>query len=512
MRYAALEASIPRPLGQSAAADTDSCTSNKSWFRALFESLFRRGVESWLWPIPRPQQRLNAERRAALPESVRSLPQQTLTASHHSCGATHSLMERCNFACTSCYLSTEANAAAPLPWPQVKAQLDQLRAFLGEEGKAQLTSGEVTLLPVDVLGSYVEYARQIGLDPMVMTHGERLLEEPAYLRTLVQRYGLRKLSVHVDVTQRGRQGWRSGLQEHELHGLRDQYAQLLRQVRRETGARVKAGHTVTLNHDNLDGVPDIVRWVRDNADAFRIVSFQPAAPVGRTQDAPLQVSLDEVWRRVCDGLGRDLNRHAVYFGHPECSIVAPLTIVRSGEQALVIEMARADRRWDAGFVRRMLAGSAAWAPEALGKFFGLLGFGLGDDSLLGLSRRRWNPLAWLTLAARNLPLLVELPFYGLYRLWGERRALLRLTAQILRGRGLSVRAMAVVVHKFMSAEELATPLGQERLQACAFHLPVDGRMVPMCEVNATDLRQRLNRQLRRRPAQKQVESQAFEDT
>jgi len=36
----------------------------------------------------------------------------------------------------------------------------------------------------------------------------------------------------------------------------------------------------------------------------------------------------------------------------------------------------------------------------------------------------------------------------------------------------------------MSPDELDTPLGQERLQACVFKLPVDGRMVSMCEMNA----------------------------
>jgi hypothetical protein len=45
----------------------------------------------------------------------------------------------------------------------------------------------------------------------------------------------------------------------------------------------------------------------------------------------------------------------------------------------------------------------------------------------------------------------------------------------------------------MSPDELATPLGRERLEACVFRLPVEGRMVSMCELNATDLRLRLNR-------------------
>jgi hypothetical protein len=48
--------------------------------------------------------------------------------------------------------------------------------------------------------------------------------------------------------------------------------------------------------------------------------------------------------------------------------------------------------------------------------------------------------------------------------------------------------MTIVSHHFMSGEEIRTPLGQERLAACVFRLPVDGRMMPMCEVNAAGYR------------------------
>jgi hypothetical protein len=46
----------------------------------------------------------------------------------------------------------------------------------------------------------------------------------------------------------------------------------------------------------------------------------------------------------------------------------------------------------------------------------------------------------------------------------------------------------------MSASELDTPEGRERLEACVFKLPVKGEMVSMCRMNGTDLRERLNRE------------------
>ena len=40
----------------------------------------------------------------------------------------------------------------------------------------------------------------------------------------------------------------------------------------------------------------------------------------------------------------------------------------------------------------------------------------------------------------------------------------------------------------MSADELDTPRGQERLKSCIFTAPIDGELVSMCEINATDVR------------------------
>jgi hypothetical protein len=53
---------------------------------------------------------------------------------------------------------------------------------------------------------------------------------------------------------------------------------------------------------------------------------------------------------------------------------------------------------------------------------------------------------------------------------------------------LRPRYFCLVSHHFMSAAETATPLGRERLAACAFRVPIDGRLEPMCAVNALGLR------------------------
>ena len=390
-----------------------------------------------------------------------------------SCGATHSIMEKCNFTCTSCYLSEEANYALPLPFAEVRAQLDELRAHLGAGGKAQITSGEVTLLPPAELGRIVAYARSIGLDPMVMTNGQRLLQVEGYLSTLVGEYGLEKISFHIDTTQQGRPGMPMGLEERDLHPLRERFAALVAAVRRQTGRRLHVAHTVTVTPQNLDGVADIARWMLDHAGSFRMISFLPVAEVGRTADRQGLVDMEVIWARVCAGLGRPLNRHAMHFGHPECNITVPLLVLRCGADREIVEAVREGAVWDLRIFRlvtREFSHHLEFDEGVLGNIWRLLGPCL---------RRPWRP--------------AEFALYGLYRVWGARRFIMGALLKPRAWAAVTVRPLMVVVHRFMGAEELATELGRQRLEACVFKLPVDGRLVSMCEVNATQLRRQLNR-------------------
>jgi len=430
-------------------------------------------MRSW-FADPRDSERLrlNKDRWDSLPEELR-VADQAAGRGYVSCGATHGVMERCDFGCTSCYLTELANSARPLPFDEVREQLDELRRALGPAGKAQITSGEVTLLPVDELGRIVDYARRIGLDPMVMSHGQRFAEEPDYLATLVEKYGLEKIAIHVDATQRGRRGHLRGASERRLDEVRDRLAELIRATRRRTKRKLHAAHTVTVTRDNLDDIAGTMRWVLDNVSAFRMVSFQPTAKVGRTRDAPLDdVSLEDVWEQICEGLGRTLNPRPMLFGHPACNIICPVVVVSFGGRHELLECTRPGNRWD----RRVMQGILdRW----------------GGISVLGLSR-----LGLIRLAATMLlraPLFVaELAAYSLYRLWDTRSWLGRALGRLFRRGGLRVRPLAIIVHKFMNPDELDTPLGRERLDACVLRLPVNGRMVPMCEMNATDLRRQSN--------------------
>ena len=416
---------------------------------------------------------LVARKWSELPESLRT-PTQLAGVGGVACGATHGVLERCNFACTSCYLTEFANAVPPLPFEEVRRQLDTMRTHLGPGGKAQITSGEVTLLPLEDLGRIVAYAREIGLDPMVMTNGERFLDEPEYLHELVKSYGLRKVSIHIDTTQRGRKALREGMSERDLHPLRDRFAALIRSTRQLTRARLHAAQTVTVNATNLDGVADITEWALRNADAFRMISFQPVAAVGRTQDdSPDHVSMETVWERVCRAAGRPLNERAMVFGHPRCNVTVPLAILSSGDKRRIFEPIRAGSTGD----QTLYGGLLRTLSTAVDT----------DDGLGATIAHGALPLL------RGPGLLARGLAYAVRRAWSDRRTLGFATARLLTLRKVRVHPQIFVVHSFMNSDELDTPLGRERLDACVFRVPVDGEMVPMCEFNALGQRRAANR-------------------
>ena len=412
------------------------------------------------------------ERRELLQRRWEGLPEKTrvgtqwIGRSEVACGATHGVMEKCNYTCTSCYLTDLADWARPLPFDKVKQQLDTLRRELGHDGKVQITSGEVTLLKPEELGRIVAYARELGLDPMVMTNGQRFFDEPDYLPYLVREHGLRKVCCHIDVTQPERAG--EGDTEKDLNRYRDQWAALVRATRRATGQTLHSAHTITVTPQNLEHVTDVVDWALENCDAVRMLSFQPLAEVGRTKDQRgATASFDAVWERVQRACGGPINRDAIRVGHEDCNATVPLLVLddRRGRRK-VVEVIRRDSKFD----RHVIGKFIDFRIEAGGSVLRTLGEALWS----GLSQ----PITCITGVAwaawRGVPLI---PFF---------------VGSLVRGRLTRIKPIMVVVHRFMSPDELETERGKERLEACVFKLPMeDGSLISMCEMNATDVRERL---------------------
>jgi hypothetical protein len=406
---------------------------------------------------------------------------QFLGRQYAGCGATIGALPRCDFACRGCYLGEGANRIRPAPLDEICRQLDALRGWLGHGGNVQLTDGEITLRETDELIELIRHSRRIGLVPMLMTHGDGFRRDPEMLPRLVRDGGLSEVSIHIDTTQRGRRGepYHRPRDERDLLPLRGDFAAMIRRVRRETGRPLDAATTFTVTRENLPWVPTVIEWHRANADAFKMISFQPAAEVGRTEPGLGEtVTVEKLWRRIAEGLcGReddaaDLLRAEGWLGHPACSRFVQGVVVRDRDRAPVF---RPLFRRDDAVEQRALAHLVA---ELGGLTFRL------DDRALALARG-------LGIAVRS-PRLIALEMPRLVAHWIRRCAPdepFRFLARWLRGE-VRIDYLNVVSHHFMSRAELHSEHGRERLELCAFRVPIDGRLTSMCEANALGGRER----------------------
>jgi len=435
---------------------------------------FKRVVELFRDPATAEKRAILEERWAELDPALR-LPGQGLGQKATGCGATIGIQPRCDFACTGCYLGREANDVPAMSTAAVLRQLDELRRWLGPKSNVQVTDGEVTLRPVEELTEILRYARSIGIVPMVMTHGDNLRRRPGLLETLMTEGGLTEVSIHVDITQRGRDGYKAPKSELELMPLRDEFAAMIREARRRTGRPLRAAMTLTVTQDNLPQIADVVRWLVRNRDAFSLVSFQPLAQVGRTRKSQRGVTATDLWRevgRATSDFGLPLHGAGpMHFGHTECTRFVPLlALERPGEEPRLFQGIRDE-------------------PEDVAVMSEFFAHGLG-----GMAFRDDLPLE---KAARFLGMVRTAPgwMFGRVRRWIDARAraeagmpLSRLVVDGLRGR-LRIDGLTLTSHHFMSPQELQTPVGQDRLAACVFRLPYKGEMVPMCQMNADGVRE-----------------------
>lgn len=422
---------------------------------------------------------------ARVPDSLRG-PRQFLGRQYAGCGALIGAMPRCDFACRSCYLAGDPNRTPALPLSALEDQVRTLRAWLGEGGNLQLTDGEVALRGPDELIELVKLARRHGLVPMLMTHGEGVRRNPRLLERLMREGGLREISIHIDTTQRGRRqvAYKHATREEELNPLRDEFADLIRAARRNTGLPIEVATTVTVAPESLDEVPTIVRWALRNADAFKMVSFQPSASVGRTVDKrDSTVSVNALWESIGKGLQSawrgtsEISSHHGWLGDPRCTLFLQ-GIVLSDDSGARFEP----------LIDPNDACEAAVLEEAFERFGGL-------TFRLDTPRQAFGRATRLIAANSGYVFTRLIP-----QIWrssariacdGRLRTLGRIATRKTR-----VRYLNLVSHHFMNAGELATQEGQERLALCSFQVPIDGELRSMCEVNALGLRESFYAELR----------------
>lgn len=426
-------------------------------------------------PVTGEKRKLLEHRWSTLDESLK-VTGQGLGQKATGCGATMGIQPKCDFSCTGCYLGSDANRIPALPVEAVLRQLDALRAWLGPKSNVQITDGEVTLRPADEVVRILRYARSIGIVPMLMTHGDTFRRQPGLLERLMSEANLTEVSIHIDITQRGRDGYRAPKSERELMPLRDEFAELVRNARRTTGRKLRAATTMTITDDNLPDVAHVVRWTIENRDAFSLISFQPLAQVGRTRKNLTGVTPQALWGEVAKAMreyGTELPGTApMHFGHPECTRFVPfLAVQERGAKPRLVQFIR-DTPDDVAI---------------MGEFF--------DKGLGGVAFRDDRPLE---AVARGAGMLAREPrwFTGRVRRWldGRLREALGTSFFPLLARGLARRVrvdgVTFTSHHFMSPAELTTEVGRARLDACVFRVPYGDRMVPMCQANAGGVRDR----------------------
>ena len=436
-------------------------------------SHWRARWKAFCHPIDPEKQALLRARWESLPNELRTpnqLAGRHLTHWGFITGASY-----CSFRCTHCYLPKNANEI-PIPsLAEMKEVIEANRRFQGPGGGLQITGGDVADAywragRQKELVEIVRHANRVGLVPMVMTHGQTFLEHPAFLEALVVEGGLRQLAVHIDMTQAGRPGYPINrlTSESDLHPVREAFTQLAFQVRKRTALPLELAHNCTVTGRNLDSVAEIVRWFLfdpQRSRIWRILSFQPEANTGRSICSPHPVTPAMVWKKLCEGMGLELDGSSYIGGHPDCNQGTTLLVdQRSGDYRPVLPN---DQRTRALFTEIL---------QTLGAISTMTTDSLLPYRMMGAFARHPG------LASRSMARACALVISG------------QMPKRFL-GALLSEKAHTINIgtHNFMHASQVANApndlVVQARLAACVFKGAVKNRAtgqweaVPMCAMN-----------------------------
>ena len=432
----------------------------------------RRALRLLREPVSAEKYRLLADRWRGLPSQLQT-DWQVLGKHMVHCGYTMG-PSYCSFGCTHCYLPANGNLAAIPTVEEMKRQVDANRTVLGGNGALQITGGDV----VDAywqsgrseeLVEICRYASEVGVVPMLMTHGQVLLENPEYLERLVTEGRLRKLAIHIDITQAGRPGYpmKELVSEADLHPLREAFVELILQTQRRTGVRFHAAHTLTVAERNIGSVGEVLRWLLaepKRTRAFRMVSLQTEAEVGRTRYSAQPATPERTWNEVCRAVGVDLERDNLWFGHPDCSTMTTVLVQPAGK---VVNLIPADAQT-----------RSLW--KGILEVFGGIGSRGVSDWEANLQRA--------SLVLRHPSVIWRILRYAAVRAHKEGLGV-RFLLDAARGR---VGTLNIVMHNFMSTAAVVegSQEVQQRLAACSFRGAVekDGvwEAMPMCTMNALD--------------------------
>ncbi len=434
--------------------------------------IWRRRWHAFKNPISGEKAEILKQRWASLPRELQTPNQisgRHLTHCGFILGASY-----CSFHCTHCYLPKNANRV-PIPsLKDVKEQIDANRHFQGPGGGLQITGGDVADAywragRAGELVEIIKYAYHAGLVPMLMTHGQTLIEQPEFLERLVVEGGLRQISVHIDLTQAGRHGYPINRVESEadLHPVREAFTKLAQDLRKKTGLPLEYALSFTVTRKNIKDVPEVIRWYLADPERtciWRMLSFQPEADTGRTVFSENPVNPQIVWQKICEGTGYELEQDGTFFGHPDCNSWASILVSRrTGRTIALLPTDKVTKRL-LGQVLASIGGLSLITDDA----------GTAPWRLIGVLAH--NPM----LAARTLAHLCSLVI--------SNRLPFEMMKDLLTGHA---HTLGVGTHNFMDAATVARadsdPVVRARLDACVFKGAVkengEWKATPMCQMN-----------------------------
>ena len=436
-------------------------------------SNWRERWKAFRVPLDPEKQALLRARWESLPNELRTANQlagRHLTHCGFVTGASY-----CSFHCTHCYLPKNANDVPIPPLAEMKEQIEANRRFQGPGGGLQITGGDVADAywragRQKELIEIVRHANRVGLVPMVMTHGQTLLEHPEFLEALVVNGGLRQIAIHIDMTQAGRHGYPINrlTSEGDLHTVRKAFTQLALGVRERTGLPLELAHNCTVTERNIDSIHEIVRWFLQDprrSRIWRILSFQPEANTGRTIFSENPVTPAMVWKKLCEGMGLELDGSAYIGGHTDCNQGTTLLVDQRGGSYLPV--LPNDSKTRALFTEVLTTLGAISTVTT--------------DSLL--------PYRVAGAFAQHPGLALRCVAHS-FKLVASGQMPPRFLRALLTGRA---HTLNIGTHNFMHASQVANapddPVTKARLEACVFKGAVKNRAtrkwetVPMCAMN-----------------------------
>jgi uncharacterized radical SAM superfamily Fe-S cluster-containing enzyme len=342
------------------------------------------------------------------------------------------ITQRCNLDCTLCYLSENSERVKDIPLAEVYRRIDGILDQFGAPTSVQITGGDPTLRERSELVAIVRRVRERGLLPTLMTNGIKATRD---LLAELAAAGLNDVAFHVDLTQE-RKGYAT---EADLNAVRAEY------IERARGLPIAVIFNTTVCRENLEEIPDLIRFFRRHANVVGMASFQLQADIGRgvLRERDAEISLASVRRKISEGAGTQISWDTILIGHPECHRIG-ITLEANGRLYDLNDDPAFFNRFLTDFQRVMLDRRS---PQA---------------AVRALLSEALRQPGWLVRALR---------FFG-PKIWKMRRDLLA-----SRGR---VHKLSFFVQNFMDA----SALDPERVHACSFMVMTAEGPVSMCAHNA----------------------------